>query len=331
MRNREEGLARTREEALEPGLEICDPHHHFWDHPGDRYLADELLADTGSGHRVVETVHVECLSMYRDEGPAALRPVGETDFVERVARDCETRAAATRVAAGIVGHADLTLGTAVEPVLEAHLAASARVRGIRHAAARDSREIESYMNPPAGLLASRGFREGFARLAAFGLSFDAWLYHPQLHELVDLARAFPTTAIVLDHMGGPLGVGPYAGRRSEVFELWRQGIAEVATCPNTVVKLGGLAMPLNGFGWHERESPPGSAELAEATRDYYLHCIEQFGPDRCMFESNFPVDRASCSYVVLWNSFKRITSGFSEAERAALFRDTAARVYRLGG
>jgi predicted TIM-barrel fold metal-dependent hydrolase len=323
-------LARTREAAIDPELEICDPHHHLWSHPGDRYLVEELLADTGSGHRVVETVYVECQSMYREGGPRALRPVGETEFVERVARESEARAGATRVAAGIVGHADLTLGAAVEPVLEAHLAASARFRGVRHAAARDeSDEIESYMSPPTGLLASGSFREGFERVASLGLSFDAWLYHPQLPELVDLARAFPDATIVLDHVGGPLGVGPYAGRRDEVFELWRRGITEVAACPNVVVKLGGLAMPLNGFGWHERDAPPGSAELAEATRPYYLHCIEQFGPTRCMFESNFPVDRASCSYVVLWNSFKRISAGFSDAERAALFRETAGRVYRL--
>ena len=327
-------LAQVREEILDPDLPICDPHHHLWDHPRSRYLLDELLADTGSGHRVVSTVFVECASMYRADGPAALRPVGETEFVNGVAAmSASGQYGATRVAAGIVGFADLALGEGVAAALDAHLAASPRFRGIRHAAGWDaSDEIRnSHTKPPPGLLGDGAFRRGFAELGRRGLSFDAWLYHPQLPELTALAKAFPDTAIVLDHFGGPLGIGPYAGRRAEIFDWWRSAIRAVADCPNVVVKLGGLVMPINGFGFHKGARPATAAELVEATRDWYLHAIDCFGPARCMFESNFPVDRQSCSYHVLWNSFKRLTADFSAGDRAALFHDTAARVYRLTG
>jgi len=321
------------EEILEPERPICDPHHHLWDHPGRRYLIDELLADTGSGHNVVATVFVECMSMYRASGPPEMRPVGETEFVNGVAAMSASGGfGATRVASGIVSFADLALGDRVGAVLDRHLAASPRFRGIRHAAGWDASDQirNSHTNPPPGLYADPRFRRGFAELAPRGLSFDAWLYHPQLPELTDLAKAFPDTTIILDHFGGPLGIGPYAGRRAEVFAAWKGAIRALADCPNVVVKLGGLVMPLNGFGFHKREQPIGSVELAEATRDWYLHTIECFGVERCMFESNFPVDKVSVSYRVLWNSFKRITAGFSVAERSALFHDTAVRVYRLG-
>jgi L-fuconolactonase len=320
------------EDVLEPERPICDPHHHLWDHPGRRYLLDELLADTGSGHNVVATVFVECMSMYRASGPQEMRPVGETEFVNGVAAISASGGfGSTQVASGIVSFADLALGERVGPVLDAHLAASPRFRGIRHAAGWEaSGQIRnSHTNPPPGLLGDARFRRGFAELAPRGLTFDAWLYHPQLPELTDLAKAFPDTTIILDHFGGPLGIGPYAGRRAEVFAAWTTAIRALADCPNVVVKLGGLVMPLNGFGFHKREQPIGSIELAEATRDWYLHTIECFGVERCMLESNFPVDKVSVSYRVLWNSFKRLTATFSEAERTALFHDTAVRVYRL--
>jgi predicted TIM-barrel fold metal-dependent hydrolase len=330
--DREQWLGQVKEAILEPALPICDPHHHLWDHPGRRYLLEELLADTGSGHHVVATVFVECMSMYRAGGPEAARPVGETEFVNGVAAmSASGRYGTTRVAAGIVGFADLTLGDRVGAVLDAHQAASPRFRGIRHAAGWDASEQvrNSHTNPPPGLLGDARFRQGFAELGRRGLSFDAWLYHPQLAELTGLATAFPDTAIVLDHLGGPLGIGPYENRRAEVFTYWKAAIRELARCRNVVAKLGGLVMPINGFGFHRRDRPATSTELVDATRDWYLHAIECFGPDRCMFESNFPVDKASGSYHVLWNAFKRLTAGFAEAERAALFHDTAARVYRL--
>ena len=326
---RDEWLALGCEAAIDPDLPICDPHHHLWDRPGSRYLLEHVLRDTGCGHNVVRTVFVECSSMYRPDGPEAMRPVGETAFVEDTA--VRAMGGPTAVAAGIVGFADLTLGAEVTPVLEAHLAASPeRFRGIRHSAAWDaSPEIGAYKSPPRGLLMDARFREGFACLGRYGLSFDAWLYHPQLLELVDLAKAFPDVPIVLDHIGGPLGIGPYAGQREAVFRLWKAGIAQLAACPNVAVKLGGLGMACCGMGWHERPRPPSSGEMAEAMAPYYLHCIEQFGVDRCMFESNFPVDRIASLYCVLWNAFKRVVHDFSPGERAALFHDTAARVYRL--
>jgi predicted TIM-barrel fold metal-dependent hydrolase len=329
---REQWLAQVKEEVLEPDRPICDPHHHLWDHPERRYLLDELLADTGSGHNVVSTVFVECMSMYRAGGPESLRSVGETEFVNGVAAMSASGGyGRTRVAAGIVGFADLTLGDRVGAVLDAHLVASPRFRGIRHAAGWDAsdRVRNSHTNPPPGLLADARFRRGFAELGRRDLRFDAWLYHPQIPELTSLAQAFPDTTIVLDHLGGPLGVGPYEGRRVEIFAEWKGALRELARCPNVVVKLGGLVMPINGFGFHRRARPATSAELVEATRDWYLHAIECFGPERSMFESNFPVDKASCSYPVLWNAFKRLAAGFGAGDKAALFHDTAARVYRL--
>jgi L-fuconolactonase len=330
--NKAEWLESGEEEALEPELRICDPHHHLWDHPESRYLLDELLADTRA-HRIEKTVFVECGSMYRADGPDAMKPVGETEFVQGVAAQSASGGyGAMRANAGIVSHADLLLGAGVDEVLEAHVAASPnRFRGVRHSAAwHASDQIRrSHSDPPPHMLMEPKFREGFACLAPRGLSFDAWLFHTQIDELLDLSRAFESTTIILDHVGGPLGIGPYEGKRDEVFGAWQQSIREIARCPNVFVKLGGLKMPICGFGWHKGPRPPSSAELAEMLAPYYLHCIEHLGPDRCMFESNFPVDKASCSYTVLWNCFKRLTRDFAESERAALFHDTAVRVYRL--
>ncbi len=329
---REAWLAKTQERPLEPELPICDPHHHFWDRPNYRYTLDELLQDTGGGHNIAQTVFVECSSMYRQRGPEAMQPVGETEFVQGIAAQSASGGyGATVVANGIVGFADLRLGAGVEPVLEAHLAASGnRFRGIRHASAWDpSPDLASYKNPSQGMLSSPEFREGFARLEKYGLSYDAWLYHPQLDELADLARSFPDVTIILDHIGGPVGIGPYADRRAEVFDDWKRSIEDLAQNQNVVVKLGGLGMPLCGFGWRERAEPPGSAELAEAMSPFFNWCMEKFGPDRCMFESNFPVDKVSYSYTVMWNAFKIVSKDFSSAERSDLFHDTAARAYRL--
>jgi predicted TIM-barrel fold metal-dependent hydrolase len=324
-------LAQTVEAALEPDIPICDPHHHFWPSRAghDPYLLEDLLRDTGSGHRIVHTVFVECHSMYRQEGPEELRPVGETEFVEAIAARSAT--APTAAAAGIVAYADLRLGAKVAPVLEAHAAASKdRLRGIRNSAGWDpSPDITVARTQAPGLLLDARFREGFACLQRYSLSFDAVLYHTQLPELVDLARAFPETTIILNHVGRPLGIGPYAGKRAEVFAEWQQSISAVAECPNVVVKVGGLGNPISGFDWHQRAVPPTSAELADAVAPYYLFCIEQFGVERCMFESNFPVDKASYSYAVLWNALKRLSQDFSPAQRAALFHDTAAQTYRL--
>jgi L-fuconolactonase len=311
------------EDVLEPDLPIVDPHHHLWDHPASRYMTDELRADTGSGHNITRTVFVECMSGYRDDAAESLRPVGETEFV--------VTADPTGFIAGIVGFADLRVPD-IDDVLAAHVEAGVgRFRGIRHAHAHDpSPDIRrAHTDPPPQLLADPDFRRGFAALGRAGLSFDAWGFHPQLPEVADLARAHPDVPIVLDHIGGPLGIGPYGGKRDEVLAQWRVAITDVAACDNVTVKLGGIGMPIYGMGFHKQETETTSEQLADAWGDEMRFCIDAFGVDRCMFESNFPVDKASCSYLVLWNAFKRMVADASPAEKAALFHDTAARVYRV--
>jgi L-fuconolactonase len=316
-------------------LPIVDPHHHLVDRANTgRYLLPELLADTGSGHNIVATVYLEWLSMYRAEGPVPLRPVGEIEFANGVAAVAASKSfGKTKVCAGIVSYADLMLGDQVEEVLEAMIhAGGGRFRGIRYISASHPDEAArgSSINRPSGLLLNAKVREGFAKLHPLGLSFDAWMYFTQLGELVDLARAFPETPIVLDHVGGPIGIGPYAGKRDDVFTEWKNSITELARCPNVHVKLGGLGMRLFGFDVHAGELPPSSEELATLWRPYIETCIEAFGPARAMFESNFPVDKGSGSYQVFWNAFKRIAAGCSADEKTALFSGTASRFYRLG-
>ena len=331
---RQDWLDRRREEIIEPDLPIVDPHHHLVDRPETgRYLLPELLADIATGHNITATVYLEWLSMYRAQGAAERRPVGEIEFANGVAAMAASGTyGEPRVCAGIVGYADLALGAPVETVLEAMIAAGGgRFRGIRFITAShpDQAAWGSAIIRPAGLLMAPKVREGFARLAPLGLSFDAWMYHTQLSELVDLARAFPATPIVLDHVGGAIGLGPYAGKRDEVFAEWSGRIRELAQCPNVHIKLGGLGMRMFGFNMHNGELPPSSEELAAAWRPYIETCIAAFGSERAMFESNFPVDKGSCSYAALWNAFKRIAAGYSAAEKAALFAGTAGNFYKL--
>jgi predicted TIM-barrel fold metal-dependent hydrolase len=326
---RPEWLGRLKEEILEPELPIVDPHHHLWDHPGSRYLLDELLADVGSGHNIVKTVFIQCGSGYRTSGPEEMRPIGESEFVRGIAEEGDRRGGKTRICAAIVSFADLRLAN-VDAVLDGQIsAAGGRFRGIRQIAAHDPAIIgaSSYV-PPPGLMNDPDFRRGLTRLPAHDLTFEAWIYHPQLKTLTEVARACPEVQIVLNHFGGPLGVGPY--RRDEVFAHWRADIEALARCANVYVKLGGLAMIVNAFDFHLGPLPPSSAELANAWRPYVETCIENFGAARSMFESNFPVDKGACSYPVLWNAFKRLAGGASAAEKADLFAGTASRFYRLG-
>ncbi len=328
-----EWLAQVIEPIVDPDLAIVDPHHHLWPSGGLlEYSLDDFRADTGSGHNVVATVFVECHASYRIEGPEHLRPIGETDYV--AAADASLRSETPEAAsiAGIVGHADLTSAEVLGEVLDAHEEAGQGLfRGIRHVGAREPHPegLTMWGSAPEGLYADETFRAGVGLLGERGLSFDTWLYHHQIADFAALARAVPDTVMVLDHLGTPLGAGRYAGRRDEIFETWKHAIAELARCDNVVAKLGGMAMPDNGFGWHTAERPPTSDEFVAAQARYHLHMIDCFGPDRCMFESNFPVDKLSLSYPVLWNALKKIVADFSADECTTMFSGTATRVYRL--
>jgi predicted TIM-barrel fold metal-dependent hydrolase len=328
-------LALTQESTLEPELPICDAHHHFWDGrtdriPYQRYLMHELAADVHCGHNVRSTVFIEARAMYRPEGPVEMRPVGEVEFVQGLAAASASGLyGPCRAAAAIVGHANLNLGDQVQPVLEAlHAASPNRFRGIRHTVTWDPHpEIDN--REPEGVLATAAFRAGGRVLARLGLSLDTGLCFPQSPELAAFAQAVPDLTIILNHPGGLTRVGPYGHRDAEVLATWRRGLAAVAAWPNVSLKLGGIGMPRLGFDWHTRTTPIGSEELATAIAPLMTDCIEQFGPDRCMFESNFPPDKVSFSHHVLFNAFKRFATRYSAAERAAMFHDTAVRAYRI--
>jgi predicted TIM-barrel fold metal-dependent hydrolase len=330
---RADWLALHDEEVLDPALPIVDAHHHVWDAPRPRYMFDELREDVASGHNVLATVYVDCRSMYRCDGPLELRSIGEVEFANGVAaQSASGNYGTTRLCAGIVGNASLPQGRSAQSVLEMLIRAGGeRFKGVRQVSAWDADPAVTKPVPgrPAGLLADRKFRDGFACLGPLGLSFDAFLFQPQIPELTDLARAYPDTSVVIDHAGTPLGVGSYAGRSDELFAAWKSSMAELARCDNVCVKLGGLGMAVAGFDFHLRSRPPDSRQLSDAWRPHIETCIELFGVSRCMFESNFPPDKGTCSYVVLWNAFKRIAAGASEAEKAELFWRSAARFYRL--
>lgn len=330
----QEWLDQVFEEIVEPERAIVDPHHHLWPESGSLpYGIDSLVADTTSGHRIVATVFIECHAGYRPDGPEHLRPVGETEFVAAAADDLAKRHPDAPPISGIVAHADLTLpADQLAEVLDAHDdAAGGRFRGIRDALAR-ALEPELLAIPGRyveGKAADDGFRAGVRELGRRDLTYDTWHYHHQNVELLELARAVPETTIVFDHFGTPLGVGMYEGRRDEIFDEWASSVSDLAACDNIVAKLGGLAMPDNGFGWHTAERPPTSDEFVEAQERYFHHTIGAFGPERCMFESNFPVDRFSLSYPVLWNALKKIAARYSPDEQAAMFEGAARRTYRL--
>jgi len=325
----------SEEEPIEPGLAIVDPHHHFMERPAKVYLFNDYRRDiTASGHNIIASIYIECVSMYRADGPETLRPAGETEWANGFAAQSASRQyGREQICAGIVPFADLRQGDAVLPLLERHRAiAGERFVGIRHGSYFDpTGAFYAFVSrrPPERMLAREDFRAGFRHLASHGLAFDACLIHPQIPELTALARAFPDTRIVLDHVGFPMGIGNYAGRRAEVFQEWRRSIADLGGCPNVVVKLGGLGMPLIGFNFHERADAVTSRDLADAWRPYILTCIEEFGVERCMFESNFPEDKRSCSYGQLWNAFKLVVADATASEKDALFRTTATRVYGL--
>lgn len=320
-------LASDIEEPIDPGLPIVDAHHHLWNRPDLPYLVEDMKQDIEGGHRIEATVFAQCRTMYRTSGPEALRPVGETEFAAGVAR-----ATGGRICTGIICHADLLLGDAVATVLEEHLkVGDGRVCGVRHSTvwSPDPEVLNKELGTREGMLDDPQFDAGMRQLTALGLTYDALVYHPQLDDLTRFAKRHPRTRIVLNHVGGPIGIGFYAGRREEVFATWRKAMTELAKCDNVLVKLGGMAMRLSGLDFHKRPIAPSSEDLSVAFRPWVETCIELFGTRRCMFQSNFPVDKASCSYTTLWNAFKRLTAAASQDERKALFFENAVSCYEL--
>lgn len=325
-------LAKAADEpALEPDLPIIDTHHHLWERPNFRYFLHELLEDLDCGHNIVATVFEECHAMYRADGPKHMRPVGEVEFVRGIAAmSASGKYGSTKVAAGIVGKADLALGDAVEEVLTAQIeAGGGRFRGVRDSGNWDADPIIGNGAPGPGRYLEASFGRGLDRLAALGLTLDAWTFHTQLDDVLHLATAHPDAGIVLCHCGGPLGYGPYAGKTDEVRAVWLDRMTEIAKRPNVVVKLGGMMMRLAAFDYGKEPAPPSSKLLADLWRPYIEPCIELFGPDRCMVESNFPVEKMGIAYGPLWNAFKRITSGATGTEKAAIYSGTAKRIYKL--
>jgi L-fuconolactonase len=328
---REEWLASRTEDIVEPGLPIIDPHHHIWDMPGERYLFDEFLKDVRGGHNITASVFIECHAMYRADGPEAMKPVGEAEFIAGLAaQSASGQYGPKKLCGAIVGSVDLALGDRVEPVLEALVAAGGgRFRGIRDRIAAHPDKVISKFGTPEGVLMADATRRAMAVIAKQGLTFDIWAFQTQIDEVLDACRKFPNLTIIIDHVGGPLGCAPYRERRAEMFAQWSKGIAELAKLPNVRIKISGFGMRYFGFDFHRNVLPPSSDELVEAWRPYFETCIEAFGPERSMFASNFPVDKASFGYSAMWNAFKKLSKSFSPTERNALFRETARRIYRF--
>lgn len=320
-------LATYTEAVIEPDLPIIDPHHHLWLRNGYIYLLPELADDMASGHNIIATVYAECRSMYRADGPAAERSLGETEFVAGIAAMSESGTFGPSLAcAAMFGNVDMTLGAAVEPILEKHIALSGgRFKGVRYSTGWDPAPEIHNVAPAAEMLADPRVREAVAVLDRMGLSLDLWLYHPQLDEVAALAAAFPNLTIILNHVGSPILGGPYRDKLNEVRRDWAAAIQRVAACPNVFVKLGAVPMRRTG----DKSIPPGSEEVAAAWRPYIEPCIEAFGADRSMFESNFPVQKRWTSYQVTWNAFKRIAAGASHSEKLALFGGAAAAAYQM--
>jgi predicted TIM-barrel fold metal-dependent hydrolase len=325
-------LAKHVEPILEPDLPIIDPHHHLgFEGTNIQYLVPDVLKDMASGHNVIASVFSDCRAHYRTEGPEHLKPVGEIEFVTRLAEEhARAQPNGIKLCAGILGVADLTLGARIEEVLQAQITAGkGRFRGIRGHTHHDPEVLVAGVNWPDRMLYEPRVREAIARLAPLGLAYESWLFHPQIPHLADLARAQPQTTIVLNHCGGPLGVGRWAGREDEVYPVWKKDMQALAHCPNVHVKVGGLGTTTVGFELWDRDTPISSQELARAWSKWIEPTLQMFGPSRCMFESNFPIDKRTMSYAVLWNAFKVLAKGYGREEKAALFSETARRVFRL--
>jgi predicted TIM-barrel fold metal-dependent hydrolase len=319
-------LALHVEDVLDPELPIIDPHFHLWKIGEFNYWLPEYLADTHSGHNVEAAIYMEASTKYRLGGPEELKCIGETEFAyEQIGQS-------NGFVAGIIAAANLRAPEYLDRVLDAHIEAShGRLCGIRDMAGWDADPTlrDERYELPENILELPQFRQSVRHVGERGLVCNLWLYFHQLERLATVARQAPKTRVVVNHTGGPLGRGVYEGRYHEVFTVWKRGMSALAECPNVYVELGGMGMRWMGFGFHKWTRPPSSQELADAWRPHFATTVELFGANRCMFESNFPVDHEICSYVTLWNAYKRFTAGFSSAERDALFSRTALDLYGI--
>lgn len=323
---REAWLALTDESVLDPAQPILDAHHHLWDREESRYRTEDFIADVSRGHDVRASIYVQCRTGYRRSGPESLYPLGEVETI------LEWSAQAPNHPVGIVAFADLMQGGAVRDTLDGLLElAPNHVCGIRNTTAyHPDPAVRSNPRPaPDGLLRSKEFHRGAAEVARAGLALDVWAYQTQLHEVEALARLLPELTVVINHCGGPLGVGPFRERTPADFAAWRAGLEKLAALPNTRLKIGGFGLAVFGNDYHHQPAPPDSERLARDWAPWFGVCLEAFGPTRCMFESNFPVDKGMFSYVALWNAFKRLTQALSQNDRDQLFWKTAANTYRV--
>lgn len=308
---------------------FIDPHHHLWDRGGERYLVDEFSVDLAVVGSPEGTVYVECLNSYRESGSKHLRSLGEAQFFVDLIRDPDS--ALRNIVTGFVGNGDLALGHDLADVLDGYAdIAGESFRGVRYCVAWDKDErIHTAFETHRGMLLQSNLGDSVAYLRHRGLSLDLWVYFTQLDEVKHFLAKNPGVEVVLNHCGGPIGVGRFAGKREEVFCSWRKGLADVAAHEEVCIKFGGLGMALAGFGWHKRDKWPVISDYVQAWRPYFDVCLELFGPERIMFESNFPVDRKGCDYGSLWSAFLGLADNLSDSERDALFFSTARRVYRL--
>ena len=325
-----EWLNQHTEEIIDAERPIIDPHHHLW--PGEsQYLLEDLWDDTSSGHNIKHTVFIECTQEFLTSGPEHLKPVGETIFVKKIADEAKKEPSKSQIS-GIVSHADMTLGEGINEVLDLHFQyGESLFKGIRHAGGWDPHENmrNSHHSPSKDMYLSDVFNQSLKILGEKDLVFEAWQYHHQINQVAEIADRNENLTIILNHFSGPIGIGPYEGKEDDIFKVWQKDIKELSKRPNVLAKLGGLAMPVNGFKFHEQETPATSDQMVERQKRYYLECIESFEPSRCMFESNFPVDKQSISYHVLWNFFKKISENFSEDEKNSMFYGCAKKAYSI--
>ena len=334
---RQEWLNQLIEDPILPNIPIIDPHHHLWDVGFGRYYIEELLEDiNSSGHNILSTVYIMSSSntkIYSKDGLEEFKPLTEIEFATSEGKRADLIPNnRVKVNASIVGSVDLTYGNKLQPVLEKAVNISeGRLKGIRMllASHTDPRISSGAVKSDLGLMLHPNFIDGAKCVQDANLSLDFWIYHTQLNEMEKIARALPDLTIILNHIGGPIHIGEYEGKQAATHREWRSAMMRLSRIPNINVKLGGLGMAVNGAKFHNSKFPPNSVQLSDIWKPWIYETIDMFGFDRCMFESNFPVDKGSCSYGALWNAFKIIAKDMSDDEINKLFSKNAAKIYKI--